>query len=82
MHAGLGQFRVEESGVHRKGFLVNWFHMSRNGDIPIDDSLALISESFDFLLMSVSNELLAVISDGRVGSWNVVGVEGTHNKLI
>ena len=80
MHTGLAHFRVEESGVHGEGFLFNWFHMSRNGDVPIDDSLALVSESFNFFLVSVSNEFFAVVSDGRVGSWNVVGVEGTHNK--
>lgn len=79
MHVGLAQFRVEEGGVHGKGFLVNWLHMSRNGHIPIDDSLALIGEPFDLLFMFVSDELFAVVTDGWVGSWNVVCVEGTHN---
>lgn len=80
MHVGLAQFGVEESGVHGEGLLVNWLHMPRNGDIPIDDSFALIGESFDLFFMFVSDELFAVVTDGWVGSWNVVGVEGTHNK--
>ena len=80
MHTGLAQFGIEESGIVGKAFVVNWLHMARNGDIPIDDSLALIGEALDFLIMPVSNELFAVVTDGWIGSWNVVGVEGTHNK--
>lgn len=80
MYARLAQFGVEECSVHGEGFLVDWLHMSRNGDIPINDSLTLTGESFNFLFMLVSNQLFAIVADGWIGSWNIVGVEGPHSK--
>ena len=76
-----GKFGIEESGIHGEGVIIDWLDMSWQRNIPIDNSFFLITESIDFLLVTLPNERLIVISDGGIGPRNIISVQRTHQAI-